>query len=282
MFQFEEVETSPSGELLSRCFVFPPAQCTVDEVVKALTSRSAARKKISLGSLDHVFMRRTPLTLEVLNFAKSLEACGVNVMNSADSMLTVSHKGWLTTLTDVPSPKSLITASLTNAELFYERATDGVVLKPARGSGGERVQRILPGLPKRFVNGFLRQKRHDARVLIQHYLPVADEGEARVLWWKGQILGGYLRNRAAGEFRHNLKQGGSATVLTLSDAQYKTLQHLGPHLDRAGVSLAGVDMLGEYVVEANVVNPGGIYHTDRLGSLQTAMNIIQSLEDPKN
>jgi glutathione synthase len=149
--------------------------------------------------------------------------------------------------------------------MFYASQPFGVIVKPARGSGGRHVSRVPPFAGAMLDEAFdIARLATDGYVVVQAYVEDADLGEKRLVWLDGAIIGGYLRRRAPGEFRHNLKRGGQAepTEITATDRQIG--RALAPHLLDAGVRLAGLDVLGSTVIEVNALNPGGAFHADRL------------------
>ena len=121
-------------------------------------------------------------------------------------------------------------------------------------------------------------RRGEGFVLIQDYVTEADQGEKRIVWLDGEVLGGYLRRRAPGEFRHNLKQGGTIEAMNVTDEERETIRTLTPHLLRAGIRFAGLDLIGSQIIEVNALNPGGTYHTDRLTGSRLAERVIEHFE----
>ena len=192
------------------------------------------------------------------------------------AVLRVCHKGWLATLQDVSTPATLVTRSLGSAHLFLERQAGPVVVKPAQGSGGFNVSLVPTGdhaaLDRAFPVAALRS-RH---VIVQAQVP-GDEGEKRLVWMDGDVLGGYLRTRASDDFRHNLKQGGTPGPVIITPADLSIVAPLSTHLLAAGVRLAGIDLLGTFVLEVNALNPGGAFHTDRLHGSDVTGQIIDRL-----
>src|SRR5690606_2562759 len=119
---------------------------------------------------------------------------------------------------------------------------------------------------------------HGEHVVVQVYLDEAEDGEKRLMWMDGEVLGGYLRRRAPGEFRHNLKQGGSAEPTAITTAELGVIARLTPHLRRAGLRIAGIDLIGRHVIEVNAANPGGAFHADRLHGSNVSGSIVERLE----
>jgi len=98
--------------------------------------------------------------------------------------------------------------------------------------------------------------------VVQGYLPAADEGEKRVFWVNGKIVGGYLRQRAPGAFHHNLQRGGQPVATAITEVDRAICSAIGPHLRRNGIVLAGLDIIGGALIECNTLNPGGIHYAE--------------------
>jgi len=118
----------------------------------------------------------------------------------------------------------------------------------------------------------------DGYVVAQAYLPEASEGEKRLLWVGGRLLGAYRRMRAPGEFRHNLKHGAKPEACELTESDFAIEQAIRPHLRRTGVWFAGLDVIGGKVIEVNVLNPGGSHFVEATGGRALGPDIVRSLE----
>jgi len=227
-----------------------------------------------------LLLRAAPLDPALLTFALMAKDLGVRVLNEPAGVLRASHKAWLASLTDVASPATIVTRSLGAAQIFYDQRPDGVVIKPARGSGGRGVAQVKPRNHEALDAAFFgAQSLGDGYVVVQAYLPAAEEGEKRMVWMDGEVLGGYLRERAPGDFRHNLKRGGQAHPTDFSAKEIELVSRLSPHLLRCGIRLAGIDVIGDHITEVNALNPGGSFHADRLSGTHLAETIIEKLEN---
>jgi glutathione synthase len=165
----------------------------------------------------------------------------------------------------VPRPATVVTSTRASVEKFSEQHPGKIVIKPAMGSGGRSVQLINPSHRGALHRGFDHARRHGGPVVVQTYLPEARDGEKRLVWACGELLGGYLRKSAPGDFRHNLKQGGRPHACEITQSDEAVARAIGPHLLRHGIALAGLDVIGGNLVEVNTLNPGGIHWADTLG-----------------
>jgi glutathione synthase len=272
-----DFEVDPTGRLIARAHAFD-APASAEQISSALVSRRAVRRYVDLERIDLLMLRAAPLDLPLLTFSMLAKERGVRVTNDPTGLLAVSHKGWLATLPDVHTPRSLVTRSRASCHVFSQSEPGGVVLKPARGSGGRQVSFVPHNDGAALDAAFeLAREGGDGYVVAQSYLPEAADGEKRLVWLDGTVIGGYLRRRAPGEFRHNLKRGGQAEPTTITEAELELGTQIAPHLLRAGVRLAGLDVIGGHVIEVNALNPGGAFHADRLTGSRLGDLIVDRL-----
>ena len=169
--------------------------------------------------------------------------------------------------------------SFSTLSAFAADQPTGTIIKPARASGGRGIQLVPPQSPmplEAALDG--ARDAGDGYIVAQEYLVAAEEGEKRLVWLDGRLLGGYLRRRAPGEFRHNLKQGGQPEPCEITPQDHALIDALTPHLRADGVWFAGVDVIGGQVVEVNTLNPGGLHMIQEFTGLDLTAPVIQWLE----
>lgn len=272
-----DFEVDATGRLIARAHAFD-APVSAETMAHHLVQRTASRRYVDLERVDLLLIRAAPLDLAVLTFASLARQAGVPVVNDPDGLLRVSHKAWLSTLGEVRTPPTLVTRSRASAHVFHADEPDGVVVKPARGSGGRQISFVPAGSAQALDAAFdAAREGGDGYVVVQRYLPEAEDGEKRLVWLDGAVVGGYLRRRAPGDFRHNLKRGGKAEPTEITDHDHQLAAQLAPHLHRAGIRLAGLDVIGQHVTEVNALNPGGAFHADRLNGTRLSALILDRL-----
>jgi glutathione synthase len=273
-------EIDEQAHMVARAFCFEPPGPDIEVMVRRLQDREAPRRYIRLDKLDVLLLRHNPFDSALLSLASRAKDLGVDVVNDPAGILRVCHKGWLATLPDVSTPPSLVTRSLGSAHLFLERQRGPIVVKPAQGSGGFHVSLVPAGDHKALDEAFPQAAARSRHVVVQGYVEAPDSGEKRLVWMDGAVLGGYQRVRAEGEFRHNLKQGALPESVVITATDHALVAPLSKHLKQAGVRLAGIDLLGDYILEVNALNPGGAFHADRLHGTDVSGSIIERLEQP--
>lgn len=275
-----DYEVDLRGRLIARAHAFDQP-LSAERLAHTLASRKATRRYVDLERIDLMLLRASPLDLAVLSFAQLVKDRGVRVVNDPGGLLRVSHKGWLASLPGVHIPETLVTRSRASTHLFASAQYDGVVVKPARGSGGRDVTRVEHGETAMLDVAFdCAREGGDGYVVVQRYLTEADGGEKRLMWLDGEVIGGYIRQRAPGEFRHNLKRGGVAEPTEITDADRAAVAPVTPFLVAAGVRLAGLDVIGDYLTEVNALNPGGAFHADRTSGTRLSERILDRLIQP--
>ncbi len=273
-----DLEVDPRGRLRGRAHLFD-APCSREELVAALHGRTAIRRNVEVDRFDVLLLRGNPLDLAVIGFAQLAAAAGVRVLNDPNALVRTSHKAWVATLEGVPRPRTIVTRSRATIECFASDCAEGVVLKPARSCGGKGVT-VMRGRRRTGLDAAIEAAvRHgDGYVVVQEYVPAAVFGEKRLLWLDGAFVGGYLRQRAPGELRHNLKNGATPMPSPLTESDHALAAALTPHLVRDGIWFAGVDAIGDLVIEVNTLNPGGVYWSEQFSRPDIAHRLVASLE----
>lgn len=279
VFEPWDFEIGEDGRLRGRAHVLDGIAATLEAVAAALSQRTAARRSVEVDRLDVMLLRANPLQDSIITFAQMAAAAGVRVLNDPEGMVRTSHKGYLATLADVPRPRTLVSRSRASMERFVSECEAGAVVKPARASGGKGVVLVRSRRREELDAAIdVATRAGDGYLVVQEYLPAAAEGEKRLLWLEGALIGGYLRQRAPDDFRHNLKVGGVPVPCALTPADHALLAALTPHLRRDGIWLAGIDVIGDRVVEVNALNPGGVHYASMFSGEPLAARIVASLE----
>ena len=92
--------------------------------------------------------------------------------------------------------------------------------------------------------------------MVQRFLPEIVQGDKRVLLIGGEVVPFALARIPQGsEIRGNLAAGGKGVAMPLSAAEKVVAEKLAPILNRRGLFLVGLDLIGAYVTEINVTSP---------------------------
>jgi len=127
---------------------------------------------------------------------------------------------------------------------------------------------------KSIIEAFMKL---NAAMLVQEFIKEAKGADIRAFVVDGQVVGAMKRQAKEGEFRSNLHQGGSATVIKLTAEERSTAIKAAKKL---GLGIAGVDMLqserGPLVMEVN--SSPGLEGIENATGVDIAGKIIEYVE----
>jgi glutathione synthase len=101
--------------------------------------------------------------------------------------------------------------------------------------------------------------------VLQRFEPRVRQSEKRVLIAGGEPFAQYRKVAAPGDHRGTLGNGGTIELCELSPDERTLCATLGRSLVRHGIRFAGIDLVYPYILEVNILNPGGTRVLLRIG-----------------
>lgn len=265
---------------------------TINHMDKIPENISSFYKKISfekslkaLHVFDCIMIRKDPpINPLVLNFLDAIKD-EVVMVNDVDGIRKANNKLYTTTFHD-PNNTYLPITHVSGSKKFINKTIDEwdtqkMILKPLDGSGGKGVI-VLEKNARSNINSLLDfyiDETGDNYVILQEYIEGAEEGDVRVLMLNGKFIGAYNRKPAEGELRANIQAGGTAHKYVMTESQKRICKKVGTKLVSDGLYFVGLDMIGDKILEVNVLNPGGITNINRLEKLKLQKLVVDFLED---
>ena len=242
-------------------------------------------KLVALHAFDCIMIRKDPpISPLVFNFLDSIKNETV-IINDVDGIRKANNKLYTTTFHDPSNtflPKTHVSGSKKYIKKIIEESSEEkMILKPLDGSGGRGVI-VLEKNAMSNINSLLDfyiDESGENYVILQEYIPGAENGDVRVIMLNGKAIGAYHRKPAEGEHRANIQTGGSAHKYSLTDSQKKICSKIGKKLIADGIYLAGLDIIGDKILEVNVLNPGGITNINKLNKVKLHQNVVDFLEE---
>lgn len=165
-------------------------------------------------------------------------------------------------------PPTLITHDARSITEFVKHHGE-VVAKKLYGNAGRDVFRFkqseLDALLKLAKD---HQDESGEPMLLQPFLPEISNGDKRIILFGGNPVGVMKRMPKAGEFRANLALGASAHACELTARDREICATIAPTLREMGLYFAGIDVIGDYLIEINVTSPTGLQGINNLYNLQ--------------
>jgi len=243
------------------------------------------KKMIALHAFDCLMIRKDPpINPLVFNFLDAIKD-EVVILNDVDGIRKANNKLYTTTFHD-PNNTFLPITHVSGSKKFINKTIDEseaqkMILKPLDGSGGRGVI-VLEKNARENINSLLDfyiDDTGDNYVILQEFIEGADKGDVRVLMLNGKFIGAYHRKPADGEIRANIQQGGTAHKYHLTDSQKKICKKIGTKLIADGLYFVGLDMIGDKILEVNVLNPGGITNINKLEKVKLQKKVVDFIEE---
>jgi glutathione synthase len=293
-----DLTLEPSGRILAQVArpPMPGPDAGLVDYAEAIV-RSATRTEASdLSGFDAVFLRYHPSREAAsagqrlnpaLDFGVRLKAAGVTVVNDPEGAHTAGGRMYVSALPESVRPRALVTRSAEHIKRFLRELDGAAVLKPlADAHGAENVFYIGRGQIKN-LNQIISVVRKTGYVVVQEYLPEAENGEHRLLLCDGEPLsaGGrvaiYKRTHpglaeSPPHFKSHLKTRWKRAEF--DDSARRIVEQIGPQLRADGLFYVAVDLVGDKVLGVNVHTPGGLNTAEDLYGGDFAGAVIARLE----
>lgn len=227
----------------------------------ATLSVSRTPQTCPLNTFGHVqvlsFGRRNAF-LDKLQLLRLL-AETTQVANSVDALMHLNSKYYMAGMGDVfHYPETYASSDADYLWSVVQASGTPWIVKPPAEAFGRDVFLITPGdTNARAILQNMTGNGEGRYCLLQQYIPQIRQGEVRVLIAGGKVVGQYLR-KAGQDHRTNLAQGATCEQYSLTQDESALCDRLGPWLLERGVSFVGIDLVYPYVIEFNVLSPGGI------------------------
>jgi glutathione synthase len=265
---------------------------TTESYVRDLQGRQGVQERISVDALDVLLLRNDPAQDAVnrpwaahaaIMFGRIALRHGVIVLNDPNGLSKATNKMYFQTFPEEVRPKTLITRDRDEIKEFARDQGGTIVLKPLSGSGGSGVFLVRPeDIPN--LNQMIDAVSRDGYVIAQEYLPAAAEGDMRLFVMNGQLLrhkgkyAAFRRLRTGGDMRSNIHAGGKLDQAIVDETAIRVAEIVRPKLVQDGMFLAGLDIVGDKLMEINVFSPGGLGSARKFEGVNFARAVIEALE----
>ena len=156
-------------------------------------------------------------------------------------------------------PPTVVTADPRTIRSFL--ADQGAaVVKPVDGFSGRGVLRLDRHDPNLASLIEISTRGGTRAVIAQRYLREVAAGNKRIFTVAGEPVGAVYRYPAPGDFRI----GNPSAEAPITARDREICRRLAPALRHNGIRLAGLDVIGEHLIEVNVTSVGALRKADAL------------------
>ena len=253
--------------------------------------RGARAEPLDFDGLDLIFIRTNPgrdakrasLHETALGICRIARDRGVVVLSDPDGLTRAATKLYVSRLPAHIRPATLVSRDAARIEAFVRAQPGRTILKPLSGTQGTDVFRVEPegdANLRQIIEVLVRQ----GYAMAQEWVPDATRGDVRLIVLQGELLeidgqvAAVRRVPAEGEIRSNVHRGGSPARAERERVWADVVDAIRPHLLADGLFLAGLDLIGELVVEVNVFSPGGLDDAEAFSGVSFASAILDAVE----
>ena len=234
-----------------------------------------------LRDFDAVLMRKDPpFDMEYVYSTYLLELAeteGARVFNRPRAIRDWNEKMAVARFPQL-APPTLATRSEPLIREFLAEHRD-VILKPLDGMGGTSIFRARQDDPN--LNVIIETVTHSGRrtIMAQRFIPEIRDGDKRVLVIGGKPVPHALaRIPKPGEIRGNLAAGATGVARALTRRDREIAEAVGPALQKEGLLLVGLDVIGDWLTEVNVTSPTCFQEITEQSGFNVAGMFMDALE----
>lgn len=229
------------------------------------------RKILGITEFDFILIRKEPPYDMNYHYATMLlDNLGVKSYNFARGLRNNNEKLIALNFSEL-TPDTLVTKRKKMVYEFLNKYNEAV-LKPVDLFGGQGLYKLKKG--EDGIKGRIDSMKGQY-MIIQEFLPSVYENDKRVLLLNGEPLGALGRIPKEGDFRANLAAGGRAVSTEITKNDIKIIERIKPYLVKEGLSFAGIDIVGDKLLEINITCPTGIMPVKEF----TGKNITKDIVD---
>lgn len=243
-----------------------------------------AHEKIRVQATDctAIFIRTDPpfndaylTNTWILSFA---EDAGVRVINSPRGLRNANEHLYSLRFPEV-CPRTLISSVRSDIRKFVEEVGGWAIGKPIDGHGGYGVVKL--GAEDSNFGALVDMLTAEGKqqIMVQEFVTGDEPGDRRIFLVNGKLEGAIRRIPPKGDHRGNIHVGGSAAPAEPTEGDRRIAQLLGPQLVKDGLYFAGLDVIGDKLIEINVTSPTLVQELRNLGGPDLAKLVIDSLDE---
>lgn len=232
-----------------------------------------------LRDVDVVLLRQDPpFDMNYITTTHMLELVHPEtlVVNNPRSVRNAPEKIFVMEYADL-MPETIVTLDFDEIVAFRQKHGD-IILKPLYGNGGAGVFHLRDG--DRNLTSLLEMFSQLTRepIIAQRYLSDVRAGDKRILLIDGKPVGAINRVPDESDTRSNMHVGGKAIETSMTDRELEICERIGPELEKRGLTLVGIDVIGGLMTEINVTSPTGIREVQKFGGADIASLFWDAVE----
>ena len=266
------------------------ATSSLDDLMDTVKAQDP--QKLDISKLDALVLRNDPsedlterpwAAATGIVFGHVVESVGAVVVNDPTGLAQAANKLYLQSFPREVRPKTLIGRDEDEIKNFIEDLRGKAVVKPLLGGRGESVF-FVQGPDDPNVNQMVDAVKESGYVVVQEFLEEAEDGDVRFFLLDGKPLekdgkyAAFRRRPPEDDLRSNMSAGGKSEAFEVTERELRIAELVGDKLAADGMFIAGLDIVGDKLVEVNVESPGGLQSVEHFTGVDFAPIIVEALE----
>ncbi len=253
---------------------------------RRLQARVASRPPVPLDlkTLDALMWRKDPPIHRGAAELLARLAGTIPCLNDPRALLRWASKAAVVERFGHLMPPSAVISSSRGLGKAASSIPGSLIVKPLEGRGGLGITRVPADERSRLESliaaepALAESLTSGQGVLLQQEVHGPMPGDVRILCLEGRLLGAMRRIPPAGEFRANVAMGAQVAPVELSTSARGRWEALASELAAEGLAFIGLDVIGPWLIEVNVVSPGGIPRLNAMLGLRLEREVLDWLE----
>lgn len=204
-----------------------------------------------------MFRPDPPVDLDYINATYVFDFVDRNktlVMNDTKAIRNFNEKMHALKFLDL-MPENIVTSSKTDIIKFLN-IHEEIVLKPLNACFGSGVMTLKKGDKNTAVIINTMTKNNTQLIMVQKYIPKARFGDKRVLFLGDEVLDVCVQKLPSNDdFKFNEHCDSNIVKAELSQSEKEKFKPVAQELNKLGLSLVGLDVIDEKIIEINVTSP---------------------------
>lgn len=202
--------------------------------------------------LDPPFDARYITALQMLEFYGN----GARIHNSPKGILSQPEK-IIPEFLQKYTPKTILTSDIEEVKEFWKENKD-IVIKPLYDFAGNGIFRLREEEENhRSIFSSLKAK-YKEQLVVQEYLPAVKKGDKRIVLLNGEYVGAFNRVPPKGQLQAAVAAGAKYEKTALTETEQKICNILKDYLKEIGITICGIDIIGDKLTEINTTCPAGM------------------------
>jgi len=208
-----------------------------------------------INSFDLVMFRPDPpVDTDYINATYIFDFVDTKVINNPKAIRDFNEKLHSLYFCDYMT-NCLVTASMSQIEDFLKQYKR-IVLKPLNQCFGSGVMYLQEGDPNtRTIINTLTNNQNTI-VMVQEFIPEIKNGDRRILTLGNKILQYSIKKLSTNDdFKFNTHSDEFLVKTEITPEEIEYFTPIAKKLDSLGIQMAGLDVIGEKIIEINVTSP---------------------------